>query len=44
MLVAIRSVRNVVDMYVSQGTTANLCALDVSKEFDRVKHFCWKGG
>ena len=33
------SVRNVVDMYVSQGSTANLCAIDVSKAFDRVNHF-----
>ena len=36
---AIRSVRNVVDLYVSQGSTANLCAIDVSKAFDRVNHF-----
>jgi len=35
---AIRSVRNVVDMYVAHGNrpTANLCAIDVSKAFDRV--------
>ena len=31
---AIRSVRKVVDNYVANGSTANLCTIDVSKAFD----------
>ena len=36
---AIRSVRKVVDNYVANGSTANLCAIDVSKSFDKVNHY-----
>jgi hypothetical protein len=32
---AIYTVRSVIDHYVSNGSTINLCALDVSKAFDR---------
>lgn len=35
---AIYSVRCIVDHYVSHGSTVNLCALDVSKAFDRMSH------
>jgi len=35
---AIYSVRCVVDNYVSRGSTVNLCALDISKAFDRMNH------
>ena len=36
---AISSVRKVVDNYVANGSTANLCAIDVSKAFDKVNHY-----
>ena len=36
---AIRTVRGIVDNYVSKGNTANLCAIDISKTFDGVNHF-----
>ena len=35
---AIYTVRSVVDHYVSNGSTVNLCALDVSKAFDKMNH------
>ena len=35
---AIRTVRNIVDSYVRGGSTANLCAIDLSKAFDKVNH------
>ena len=35
---AIRTVRNIVDSYVKGGSTANLCAIDLSKAFDKVNH------
>ena len=35
---AIYTVRNIVDRWVSQGFTANLCAIDLSKAFDKVNH------
>jgi hypothetical protein len=35
---AIYTVRSVVDHYVSNGSTVNLCALYVSKAFDRMNH------
>jgi len=35
---AIRTVRCIVDNYVSKGNTANLCAIDISNAFDRVNH------
>jgi len=35
---AIRTVRGVVDNYVSTGNTANLCAINISKAFDSVNH------
>jgi len=30
---------SIVDGYVVKGSTANLCAIDISKAFDRVNHF-----
>jgi len=36
---AIYTVRNIVDRWVSQGFTANLCAIDLSKAFDKVNHY-----
>ena len=32
------SIRNVVDSYVRGGSTANLCAIDLSKASDKVNH------
>ena len=32
------TVRNVIDRFVSNGSTVNLCALDLSKAFDRMSH------
>jgi len=31
-------VRNVVEHFTSGGSTVNLCALDLSKAFDKVNH------
>ena len=35
---AIYSVRNIVNRFVSRGSTVNLCAIDLSKAFDKVNH------
>ena len=35
---AIYTVRNVVDRYVNGGSTVNLCALDLSKAYDKTNH------
>ena len=35
---AIRAVRNIVDSYISGGSTTNLCAIDLSTAFDKVNH------
>ena len=35
----IYTVRNIVDRWVSLGFTANLCAIDLSKAFDKVNHY-----
>jgi len=35
---AIRSLRGIVDKFVKGGSTVNLCALDLSKAFDKVNH------
>ena len=35
---AIYTVRNIVNRWVSRGSTANLCAIDLSKAFDKVNH------
>ena len=35
---AIYTVRNIVDRWVSRSCTANLCAIDLSKAFDKVNH------
>lgn len=35
---AIQTVRNVVDQYIKAGYTANLCAIDLSKAFDKINH------
>ena len=32
-------VRNVVDRYVNNGSTVNICTVDLSKAFDRMNHF-----
>ena len=36
---AIFTVRNVIDNFVSNGSTVNVCALDLSKAFDRMNHY-----
>jgi hypothetical protein len=36
---AIYSVRNVIEKFVSNGSTVNVCALDLSKAFDRMNHY-----
>jgi len=28
-----------IDHYVSSGSTVNVCAIDVSKEFDKMNHY-----
>ena len=33
------SLRSVVDYFVDNGSTVNLCSLDVSKAFDKINHF-----
>ena len=35
---AIYTARSVIDKYVAGGSTVNLCALDISKAFDRMNH------
>ena len=35
---AIYSCRNIVDHFVNSGSTVNICALDLSKAFDKVNH------
>jgi len=35
---AIYCVRNIVNHYVTNGSTVNLCALDITKAFDRMNH------
>ena len=35
---AIYTVRNVIDYYTSQGSTVNVCSIDLSKAFDRMNH------
>ena len=32
-------VRNVVETFISNGSTVNVCALDLSKAFDRMNHY-----
>lgn len=36
---AIYCVRNIVDYYVSNGTTVNMCLIDLSKAFDKMNHY-----
>ena len=36
---AIYTVRNVIETYISNGSTVNVCTLDLSKAFDRMNHF-----
>ena len=36
---AMFTLKTVVDHYVRDGSTVNICALDISKTFDRVDHF-----
>ena len=33
------TVRNIVDQCVSRGSSVNLCAIDLSKAFDKVNHY-----
>ena len=45
---AINSCRNIVDHFVNSGSTVNICALDLSKAFDKVNHHAllsnlWEG-
>jgi len=32
-------VRNVIEHYVNNGSTVNVCSLDLSKAFDRMNHY-----
>jgi len=36
---AIYFVRNVIERYVNNGSTVNVCSLDLSKAFDRINHY-----
>jgi len=36
---ALLTMRSVINHYVKDGSTVNICALDISKAFDRVDHF-----
>jgi len=36
---AIYTLRCVVDAYVNSGSTLNICALDLSKTFDKMNHY-----
>ena len=36
---AIYTVKNVVDNFITRGSTVNLCALDLSKAFDKINHY-----
>jgi exonuclease III len=36
---AIYSVRSIVDHYVAGGSTVNICAIDLSKAFDKTNHY-----
>jgi len=36
---AIYCVRNVIESFISNGSTVNVCTLDLSKAFDRMNHF-----
>ena len=36
---AIFTVRSVINHYTAHGSTVNLCAVDISKAFDRMNHF-----
>jgi len=31
--------RSIVDGYTKNGSTVNLCAIDISKAFDKVNHY-----
>ena len=35
---AIQTVRFVVERFIKEGNTVNLCAIDLSKAFDKVNH------
>ena len=35
---AIFTARNIVDRYIKGGNTANLCAIDLSKAFNKINH------
>ena len=35
---AVRAVRNIVESFTKGGSTSNLCAIDLSKAFDKVNH------
>ena len=36
---ALFTLRTVIDYYIKNGSTVNICALDISKAFDKVDHF-----
>jgi len=36
---AIYNVRSVIEKFVSNGSTVNVCTLDLSKAFDRMNHY-----
>jgi len=37
---AIFSVRSTIDYFVKRGSTVNICAMDLSKAFDKINHYC----
>ena len=36
--IAIFTLRSIIDYYVSHGSTVNMCAIDLSKAFDKMNH------
>ena len=39
VVIIIFAVRNIVDSFVSKGSTVNLCAIGIAKAFDKVNHY-----
>ena len=34
------AVRNYVEYIINNGGTANICAIDITKAFDKLNHYC----
>ena len=39
IIIIIYCVRNVIEHYISNGSTVNVCSIDLSKAFDRMNHY-----